>query len=167
MTHVDEGGTQGAKRARWRELNPWKFMREVAEDFPDADREELWPIFWNELSKQHAGLEGTYFEAIARYFFDNAFNALKGPVMSGRGGYKRSGRKTPSENITEEMVESRALMLLNLTMPNGKHLGDCTGPECRRFGGWFRELAKCVPKGKTVSQALTETKARRLWNTTR
>ena len=157
MTHI-ESGVQGAKRARWREVNPWKLLREIAEGLPNGEKEELWAAFWREAQDAD-----DYLEAIARYFFDNAFLSLK----KDQDGTAKHHKGKPKKESLESEVETRALMLLQMMMPNGKQLGDCTGPDCRRFGGWLRGLAKLVPAGKTVGQSLTEAKVRRLWVATR
>lgn len=161
MTHI-ESGIQGAKRARWREVNPWKLLRQVAEGVPNAEKEELWSAFWEEAQGSD------YIEAIARYFFDNAFVSLmKGQDDESPGKRPKGGKGKPSSEGLEAEVETRAILLLNLTTPNGKILGDCTKTDCKRLGGWYRELAKLVPVGKTVGQSLTEAKVRRLWNAMR
>jgi hypothetical protein len=48
-------------------------------------------------------------------------------------------------------------------MPNGKPLGDCTGTQCRKFGGLFAQLAKHVPRQKTVRSVLKEADVQKLW----
>jgi hypothetical protein len=52
---------------------------------------------------------------------------------------------------------------LKVTAPNGLKLADCTGAECRKFGGLYTEIGEAVSANKTVGEQLTKEEAQRLW----
>jgi hypothetical protein len=53
--------------------------------------------------------------------------------------------------------------LLNWMMPNGKKLGDCTGRECRKAGGWLTRVAAKVPPRKLVRDVLSDAQLQKLY----
>jgi hypothetical protein len=68
--------------------------------------------------------------------------------------------KAETKTKLDEHIEKRAkLILLDLLMPNGKALRDCTGTDCRKFGGWFSRIADRVGS-KKVGDVLSEKEVR-------
>jgi hypothetical protein len=49
-------------------------------------------------------------------------------------------------------------------LPNGKLLRNCTGSDCKRFGGWYQRLAAKVRPRKLVGNVLSEQDVRKLYN---
>lgn len=62
-------------------------------------------------------------------------------------------RKIVAKKIIKERIH---VILMNLPMPNGKLLRDCTGAECVKFGGWFATIAKNIKPTEKVGKKLTE-----------
>jgi hypothetical protein len=56
-------------------------------------------------------------------------------------------------NKASQQIKGRALQLV---MPNGKRLSECTGAECCKFGGWFTKIGEKIGKRAIVGEALTE-----------
>jgi hypothetical protein len=54
--------------------------------------------------------------------------------------------------------------LLDWQLPNGKRLGDCTGRECRKAGGWLVRVAAKVPPRKLVRDVLDQGELQKLWD---
>lgn len=50
----------------------------------------------------------------------------------------------------------RAVILLDLTLPDGKKLREATGAECTRAGGFFAAVAKSIKPTEVVDRKLTE-----------
>jgi hypothetical protein len=46
--------------------------------------------------------------------------------------------------------------LLDVIMPNGKKLANCTGADCIRFGGWLINVGEVVGVTKVVGEILSE-----------
>lgn len=70
----------------------------------------------------------------------------------------------------EKKVEERAnVKLLEMQMPNGKELGDCTGYEITRmsktYGPFLQRLAKRVKPRQYVKNAISEEQAKTLYET--
>ena len=59
------------------------------------------------------------------------------------------------------------LKLLDLMLPNGKTLRDCTGRECRemgeKVGDWLLKVSSRVKPDQLVGDALQEADVRRLY----
>jgi len=165
MTHI-ESGRQGAKRQTWRDVNPRKLLREIIEDDPDGDEAAWREAFIKKIVDELDGidLEGTYTGACVKYTLDNAILAL---APTRKKSSKLVQKETMKEAIDKAQTKAQAILLLHLVMPNGKPLGQCTGADCKRFGGWYAKLGKLVPKGKTVAEVLSESKVRQLWQEAR
>jgi hypothetical protein len=70
--------------------------------------------------------------------------------------------KTETKTKLNEHIKTQAkIILLDLMMPNGKALRDCTGIDCRKFGGWFGRIADKVGR-KKVGDVLSEKEIRNL-----
>jgi len=62
---------------------------------------------------------------------------------------------------TVERIKAQ-ILLLALTMPNGKPMSDCTGQEMASFGAAYGRIAAKVGKAKTVGSVLSEEEVRKL-----
>lgn len=65
----------------------------------------------------------------------------------------------PKRKIVAKKVLAKVahVVLMNLPMPNGKLLRDCTGAECSRFGGWLAAIGKVIKPTQKVGANLSET----------
>lgn len=131
------------------EHNPRDLVIETIEAMPDAGRKDRFEQFW--LSLADAGED--YGRAVAWYFFVNMHDylttnrSLRDPVQ----------RATARAKQTERVEKIKAqIVMLDLAMPNGKRLGDCTGAELLRLNSRFKKLADRVGKAKTVRSVLSE-----------
>jgi len=140
-------GTLGAKRATWRAFNPRELLQRIVRNHP-LDDEKIWrEMFWSEIEDNKQ-----YLQAVCEYWLDNNIRSI-----SGEQTYSR-GQASPT---VKTKLQDRAL--LDLMMPNNKVLGQCTGAECKSFGGWFQQLAKAVLATKKVAETLSEAQVRKLW----
>lgn len=65
------------------------------------------------------------------------------------------------DGVKETILKSAAkLLLLDLVMPNGIKLRDCTGADCIGFGGWLTAIGKKVGDGRKVGDVLSEREIR-------
>jgi hypothetical protein len=158
MTYIDTG-TTGAKRATWRDLNPRRLLREIIEANPKASEKSWRDEFWAQITEGLPPLDETYVKPIVEYWLDNNIRSLVSEMDE-----PRQRKQQTRTEVERRKREIESLILLNLQMPNGKLLGECTGSECKRFGGWYVEIAKVVPAKKLVGDVLNETEIRKLWN---
>lgn len=76
--------------------------------------------------------------AVIEYWFTNNFRALMGVSRHIRTAEEKAAQAAEVERLKAQF---RAVVLLELMMPNGKTLRDCSANECRGFQGWFQRIA--------------------------
>jgi len=79
----------------------------------------------------------------------------------------RAKEKQKAQKRDAQTTESAKMLLggrlLDLITPNGKLLRDCTGAECRKFGGFYARISKKVSPGQKVGNALSAEGIVGLW----
>jgi hypothetical protein len=167
MTHT-ESGMYGAKRATWRDENPRVRLRSIIQQH-SASSEKVWrELFWEQITTDETQDE---LRAVVAYWFDNNLRSIlkdRGPIIKRHraAAYRAAAMATEeakaqlSKRINEEALR---IVLLDLVMPNGKVLFDCTGRDCQHFGGWFVAIAKKVPPKAKVGDTLSEQQVFNLW----
>ena len=164
MTTLNEekGGILGAKRATWRQVNPRELLRRIIDNSPTDDDADWRDTFWSEIENDKDMLR-----AIADYWLDNNIRSLTAPTNKTTDKMLAAKAVNVAKtNVTQRVVEQVKVAFLAFTMPNDKPLGDCTGSECKQFGGWFAKVGKIVPAKATVREHLSETKLQKLWRET-
>jgi hypothetical protein len=150
-------GVSSAKRATWRETDTRPLLQDIVAKNPKLDDKKLFQLFWNEIEE-----DKDHLRAIAQYWFDLAMIALRRRPHDNR--VKRTKRYEEAKTKIKQRIQQEVTSaLLQLMMPNGKVLGDCTGKECATFGGWFSALAEEVPAKSTVAETLSEKQVYKLW----
>lgn len=164
MTMIDTG-TYGAKVQSWRKANPRQLLRETIEAHPKMSKERCFAKFLDALNN-HDDADALK-EGIIEYWFSNNYHSLietPPAVMEQRERQKQSLTGKIKAQVKERIQEEAALMLLDLTLPNGKALRDCTGGECaalgKKMGSWLGKLAKAVKADQLVGEVLTEDQVR-------
>ena len=74
-----------------------------------------------------------------------------------------ASKNSVTGKLRDRIEREAQIILFDLIMPNGKKLPQCTGAECRTFGGWFTKLADKVPAKKKVGNVLSEGEVRKLY----
>lgn len=69
---------------------------------------------------------------------------------------RERSRKRSAAALESLRASIRDVILLDLTLPNGKALRDSTGAECKRAGGFFREVAKHIRPTQVVDKHMSE-----------
>lgn len=165
MTFIEQG-TLGAYRQTWRKGNPRSLLKTIMEKNPKADPQKLYRLYWEEVEGDKELLRD-----IVGYWLDHNYQSLlRDCEPESRRRHERasasssSAAAAPAAAKLQERVEHETrLVLLDLTMPNDKALKDCTGNDCRGFGGWMFQLAKKVPATKTVGATLSEDEVYKIW----
>jgi hypothetical protein len=167
MAYADTG-MAGAKRPTWRTVNPRALLKTTIVANKTASNAELRELFWKEVED-----DKNYLRSIVESFLDNNMRSMMLPTPAPRSPAKKPNGAALKSNgaavakikqkLQERVNYEAKIALLELVMPNNKVLGDCTGPECKKFGGWFANLAKRVPRNKTVAQTLSEEQVRKLY----
>jgi len=158
MTTAIDFGTTGAKRATWRRANPRELLARIITENREKSAQAWRDLFWHEI-----GEDGQMLRAIAEYWLDHNLRSLTDDNRDRDRTARRTAIQDAKTQVMERIGEQAKIVLLDLVMPNGKTLADCTGADCRRFGGVFSQIAQKVPARQLVGAVLSETQVRRLW----
>lgn len=60
-------------------------------------------------------------------------------------------------------VRAIQMVLLDMVLPNGKPLRDCTGKDCAKAGGWLSKIAGAIKPTDKVGAALNEEQVRKFY----
>lgn len=162
MTMMDTGVT-GAKRQSWKEANPRELLKRLAEDNPSWSKERLFQAFVDQVM----GNKG-YLDTIVEYWFANNFHSLLERPSNANERARSSRVEGIKANLAEHITRHAEMLLLEMQMPNGKPLRDCTGAECLKLssavGGWLLRVSKRIGSDQTVGSALTENEVREMFD---
>jgi hypothetical protein len=117
-----------------------------------ALKQDAAPIYLAELRSKEASKAGKVLQARA-----------VAEKSGARAEEKRRRQKGVAAAAAAAAAAVKSIVLLELMTPCGKALGECTGAECARMGGWYREVAKRVAPGKIVVKVLSEDEVQALW----
>jgi hypothetical protein len=137
---------QGAKRQSFKRDNPRDLLKRLVEENPHASEQELLTLFSETVESDRTH---DYMGVIIEYWFTNNYHSLT-------GGRRRAAARAPAAahvaaapaaGLRMRTLKHLKLKLLELRMPNGKALAECTGSDCKRIGGWCSKLATKVRVG--------------------
>lgn len=164
MSMVQEAaGVQGAKRQSWRHANPRDLLINIVAKHKGADRDYLFEEFYR-AAVDNVDIIGSIIE----YWFANNYHSLTKQIASDNAKTRSAARVGKmQEELKENIKQTAAIMLLDLMMPNGKTLRDCTGKECqslsKKTGSWLAKIAQKIPATKKVGECLSEIQVKRLY----
>jgi hypothetical protein len=155
-------GALGATRQTWRVKSVRDLLAEIITANPQATNRVLLEKF-----VQHLREDEDYFLASAEYAFDNALRALRReqnrPSAAARAARAAEKAKVAAAHAKLVARIKSNVVLLGMRMPNGKALRDCSGEECRHFGGWYTRVATAVGPTRLVGEVLSEKQVRALY----
>ncbi len=155
-------GTTGVKRQSMRKGNPRNYLLKILERTPRISDEDLVEKMMAAVRKNDDYLESVVVNWTAR----ERANLTRGP--------RQAPQPQAREAIAAKMAEYRAQVekiakprivqfaLLQMVMPNGKALAECTFKEVAQFGGKFIALSKGGKPGEKVGK-LSEPEVRKLF----
>jgi hypothetical protein len=165
-------GVTGAKVQSWRAANPREVLKEILSENQVSDRAIIFSAFHERMRQDDAD---DYLESIIDYWLANNYYALVGPAPV-RPYARKAGSSSETINavagnietqLRKKIQEQAKIMLLEMVLPNGKALKDCTGNECQemsaRLGPWLAAVAERVQPTQLVGDALTEDQVRDLY----
>lgn len=170
MTHLNnDTDTYGAKRASRREINARSLVQRLIDENPGLSRAENLALFLEEMERP---VNKKYLPSILEYFHSNHFNSLAPEQVAGRKVRARSGdrdagmeaadREYKDEVKTKIKERATRMVLLDLVMPNGKMLRNCTGKEVAKSGEIFARIAGQIKPNEVVGDVLSEAQVRKL-----
>lgn len=132
------------------EHNPRDLVVEVVKASPELGAKEQFEEFRTQLRD----VGDDYQRKVDWYFFVNMRDYLVNTRTRERDPVQRAEAIAQERDAIEGAKAQ--IMLLNLTMPNGKTMRDCTGAEMAKFGNRYQRIAEKVGKAKTVGSVLSE-----------
>lgn len=91
---------------------------------------------------------------------EGSFSLVGTPATKRRAELSAEKRAESGERVAkghEELkAKVRAIILLDLTLPNGKRLRDATGAECAKAGGFYTEVARHLKPTQVVDKHFNE-----------
>lgn len=163
MNAVDTG-VQGAKRQSFHEASPRGLLMKLMGVNPNMPESNLLRLF-REKVKEATDEGDDYISPIIEYWFAPNYKSLlnlQRPPAKRQAA--KAARKAEIDEIKSTVKERIARMvLLDVVLPNGKRLRDCTGKECAKAGGWFAKIAGKVKPTEIVGKVLSETQVRSLY----
>lgn len=138
------------------ENNPRDIVLEAIKALPEGTRTERFEKFRSDLAE----LPDAYHRAVEFYFFVNMHDYFTTNRSRGRDPLERSSHHIQQVELVESIKAQ--IVILNLTMPNGKSMRDCTGAEMAKFGNRYQRIAESVGKGKLVGDVLSEEDVRKI-----
>lgn len=140
---------------------------------PDSSRKETFNIFLEAVRS-----DAIYLDALASDYFHRmeaqwrvsrigeSHSLVGTPVTQRRAEISTERRKGHVERSaqahTDLKARLRSVILLDLTLPNGKKLRDATGAECAKAGGFYTEVARHIKPTQVVDKHLNEAELRNI-----
>lgn len=163
MIQETNTGKYGAKVQSWKKHGPREILENLINKFGSEDKAFLLKEYSAAVRKNPEALH-----TIILYTFTNNYRSLvednEGESERRRKKYERRIRTKRDAEVAVKVARVRVVTLvLGMTMPNGKTLGESTGREVRKVGGLFSKIAAKVPPNKRVDSVLSEKEALALW----
>jgi len=130
--------------------NPRDLVIEALKKLPDEEVKAQFDQFRALLDD--AG--DSYRRAVDWYFFVNMRDYLVNARNRTIDPMQRAEAKVKQSEAVERVKAQ--IVMLDLTMPNGKAMRDCTGAEMAKFGNRYQKIAEKVGKAKLVGAVLDE-----------
>ena len=139
------------------------FLQHHSEDGKTANRN----AFWSEVVQDNEEMK----QEIYNYWYNNQYDFLMKNSRHLRASVSREARERVTNELKETLRERISAVintkLLDLVMPNGKTVGECTGAECEdlapRMGGWLMRVGLATGTSNKVKDKLSEEQLRDLY----
>lgn len=167
-------GLYGAKVQSWHKANPRDLLKRLLDEhradaisFDQTLKKKVLAAFRDAVREDE-----DYLDPIIEYWFSNNYHSLiEAPrevtTPAQRSQMRQSVVETVKKAVERRIVEEAKIALLDMVLPNGKSLRDCTGKECAalgpKIGGWLTRVAGEIGPRQKVGSALTEDRLQALY----
>ena len=151
MTMQEGLGRLGSKRSSWSRVHYRDLALKICQDHPEFSVEALAQVFSDAVIKHPE-----FMESISIYIMANIRAAL-----TPRNGQARGGNI--EDRVVKQVAAKAMTALMILPMPSGKTLGQSTGEECIKVGGWLERVGKRVGPRGIVGRMLSEKDLQAMW----
>lgn len=160
-------GFIGAKVQTWRAANPRELLKRMIDSDPSLDRVATLYLFRDKLHQETDA--DALIDTIIEYWFTNNYYSLVGPISTPRYTPDRQNNAATQivQRVRQKIAEVAQIQLLEMLMPNGKRLAECSGRECREMGpvigNWLARVARSMKAKDLVGNVMTEERLQDLY----
>ncbi len=174
-----ERGSYGAKRQSWGNVNPRDLLKRIVAK--TSSEREAYDAFMEALGDEIGMPITGILKPIVEYWFANNYRSMAIPATPAQTAAQKKRAAAAAQKAAElEAKKKKAaaekadkykaqakdafakFALLQMVMPNGKTLAECTGKETIQFGGKFIAVGKGVKLNEKVGK-LSEAAAWKLF----
>jgi hypothetical protein len=162
MDSLDKGiisninlGVTGAKRTSFAAANPKALAADICGRHPRWSNNDLVDALCDAIME--AG--GSTLETTVKHACANFIHS----ALRDRDRTQKRPRANMANAVRNGTAAVKALVLLDLVMPNKKRLRSCTFSECAKFGSWLTKLSHYGGPKQIVGKTLTETQVRKVY----
>lgn len=134
---------------------------------PTASRKQAFELFLDEVKgdpRLVRALAEDYFYRMAAQWepqkVGKSFMLAATPATKRRAEMSAERREESAARVNKSVadlkVRIKAVIMLDLVMPNGKKLRHCTGAEVAKFGGMFTEIARHIKPTQVIDKHFNE-----------
>jgi len=152
-------GTYGSKIQSWKKTNPREILMRVVGQNPTAHEAGIAELFWDLVKEDEDCLKVIAID----YWLPNNYRSLVRPAARLSPQARTAQVKKIKAAINQRVHDEARILLLDMIMPNGKPLRECTGKEIKRFDGWLAKVAAKVKPNEKVGAVLSEEQVRKLY----
>jgi hypothetical protein len=179
-TSEEHIGRTGAKRQTGSSANPRARLVKLISENQSSSEAEIYNLCWDEFKSNDSYTErpGHFYRTVFEYWFANNYRAILLDTPQ-RREMRASARESSvqlqtkiAESVStgiQRMVNTKVkVALLDMMLPNGKQLKNCTGAECNSLssevGSFLSAVGKAVGAKKLVGKVLSEDQLRELYD---
>jgi len=148
-------GKTGAKRQSYESGGARTLFLKIMETYEVSDAEEVATLFEDENNML---VVPPMVHEVLIYWAQNQLRALR------KEEGKEERKAKAKADRAKGAMRVRNFVLLDMEMPNGKKLRNCTFREVAAFGGWLDDLSKAGDPDAIVGDVLVESKVRRIYD---
>lgn len=159
-------GIYGAKVQSWRARNPREILARIIEENPKASRGVILMKVSEELLQPH---NAEMIDVVIEYWFSNNYASLLATRSTSSENIQQRREKrsesirSAKQKISKGIDAIVKIRLLEMIMPNGKPLKECTFAECAEFGNWATRLSAKGNPHEKIGVILNEEDVRAAW----
>jgi hypothetical protein len=130
--------------------NPRALLFQIMTDNPQASRDEVFDLCLAAVEDNPA-----FIEPIVEYWFVNNYR-----IFYSNGNSNSHDRSRQPSRMMIDSIKAQ-ISLLNIVLPTGKTLGESTGTECVKLGGWLSRIGQEAGK-QIIAEVFSEQQLRDL-----
>lgn len=162
MTRTHKG-VYGAKVQTWKKANPRDVLRRLIEENPGHDEVALEKLCWSTIKDDPDSPD--LLRTIFSYWFANNWRSLVDERYTPAQRQEMAQEKAAKREVVVAKVAAKMVeRIMDMAMPNGKSMSECTFGYVGKLGGGFTRIAKLGKPNQIIGKVLDETKIKKAFN---